>query len=159
MKVIRIVTHCIECGVAKAIGLMLAIALSKSLYAQSKTETSTPDFESNDSGDAVNIIGFERVVSSFEFWLSFGILLFAICLLTAQFFLFFRAKHIKFVPEDILRIVITTLVICGTLFFVAAGFSSEQIAPAIGLFGTVVGYLLGAAERKKVEKKDESDDA
>ena len=57
-------------------------------------------------------------------------------------------------PEDILRIVVTTLVICGTLFFVAAGFSSEQIAPAIGLFGTVVGYLLGTRDRDIKRKKE-----
>jgi hypothetical protein len=36
-----------------------------------------------------------------------------------------------------------TLIIIGTLFFITAGFDSTQIAPALGLFGTIAGYLLG----------------
>jgi len=35
------------------------------------------------------------------------------------------------------------LVIISTFFVITAGFGNEQIAPAIGLFGTDVGYLLG----------------
>jgi hypothetical protein len=38
-------------------------------------------------------------------------------------------------------IVIT--VITGSLVLITAGYSNEQIAPAFGLFGTVIGYMLG----------------
>jgi hypothetical protein len=38
-------------------------------------------------------------------------------------------------------IVIT--VITGSLILITAGYSNEQIAPAFGLFGTVIGYMLG----------------
>jgi hypothetical protein len=34
-------------------------------------------------------------------------------------------------------------VIIGTLLLVTVGYNNEQIAPAFGLFGTIVGYLLG----------------
>ena len=34
-------------------------------------------------------------------------------------------------------------VITGSLVLITAGYSNEQIAPAFGLFGTVIGYMLG----------------
>jgi hypothetical protein len=36
-----------------------------------------------------------------------------------------------------------TLIIIGTMVLICAGYSNDQIAPAMGLFGTVAGYLLG----------------
>jgi hypothetical protein len=74
-----------------------------------------------------------------------------------------KSKHISYRPDDVLRLIITTIIIGGTLFFLAAGFSSQQIAPAVGLFGTVVGYLLGSAERSRSgsnsRKKDADEDS
>ena len=46
-------------------------------------------------------------------------------------------------PEDIARPIIVVTVIIGTLILVTVGYSNEQIAPAFGLFGTIVGYMLG----------------
>jgi hypothetical protein len=41
-------------------------------------------------------------------------------------------------------VVITlTLIIIAGLFLMTAGYSDQQIAPVIGLLGTIVGYLLG----------------
>jgi hypothetical protein len=34
-------------------------------------------------------------------------------------------------------------IIVSALILVIAGFSNDQIAPAFGLFGTIVGYMLG----------------
>lgn len=39
---------------------------------------------------------------------------------------------------------VLALVIVGTLITVVAGFSAEDIAPAMGLFGTIAGYVIGA---------------
>jgi len=50
--------------------------------------------------------------------------------------------------EDILRVFGVTLINLGTLFLVTAGYNSNQIAPAMGLFGTVAGYLLGRSVRR-----------
>jgi hypothetical protein len=49
-----------------------------------------------------------------------------------------------------------TLIIVGTLFAITAGFDSNQIAPAMGLFGTIAGYLLGkrATLSEKSEKRE-----
>ena len=51
-------------------------------------------------------------------------------------------------PEDIIRLSAMILIVTGTLFLVTAGYSAEQIAPALGLLGAVAGYMLGRADRK-----------
>ena len=44
--------------------------------------------------------------------------------------------------------ILITLIITATLFLITAGYDNNQIAPAIGLFGTVAGYLLGKSVNK-----------
>ena len=46
-------------------------------------------------------------------------------------------------PDDAIRAYVITLIIIGTMVLICAGYSNDQIAPAMGLFGTVAGYLLG----------------
>ena len=48
----------------------------------------------------------------------------------------------------VLRIYVITIIVFGTLAIVAAGYSSEQVAPVMGLFGTIAGYILGRSERR-----------
>ena len=45
--------------------------------------------------------------------------------------------------EAVLRIVGTIMIIVAALFLVVAGYSDKQIAPVMGLLGTIAGYLLG----------------
>lgn len=52
-------------------------------------------------------------------------------------------------PELVLRCFIITMIVSGTLFLICAGYTNDQIAPAIGLFGTIAGYLLGKAEAQR----------
>jgi hypothetical protein len=52
-------------------------------------------------------------------------------------------------PELILRSFTITMIVSGTLFLICAGYTNDQIAPAVGLFGTIAGYLLGKAESQK----------
>jgi hypothetical protein len=54
-------------------------------------------------------------------------------------------------PADILRVFSLTLIIVGTIFALTSGFDSQQIAPAIGLFGTLAGYLLGRHQSTEVD--------
>ncbi len=42
-----------------------------------------------------------------------------------------------------LRLVVLTIVVTAGLFVVVAGYTQDQIAPMMGLLGTLVGYLLG----------------
>jgi hypothetical protein len=46
-------------------------------------------------------------------------------------------------PEDVTRPIIVVTIVFGTLILVTAGYSNQQIAPAFGLLGTIVGYILG----------------
>ena len=50
-----------------------------------------------------------------------------------------------------------TLILVGTLFAITAGFSAEDIGPALGLFGTVAGYLLGRRTQPPRTKKEARD--
>lgn len=93
-----------------------------------------------DSGEAP--FSFRRILTRFEFWLSLLILAFGTVVVSVQFSLL-RKK--KFDGNDILKVFGVTLIIVGTLFLIAAGFGDKQIAPAMGLFGTLAGYLLGRA--------------
>lgn len=62
--------------------------------------------------------------------------------LLAQTILFIRQGD-SAGPGDILKSYVVTFVVAGTLLALTAGFDGDQIAPAMGLFGTIVGYLLG----------------
>jgi hypothetical protein len=79
-------------------------------------------------------------LSDFEFWLSAEILLFGFGVIGLEYLIL---RHTKLTAEEALRVYAVTLIIVGTLFAITAGFDSNQIAPAMGLFGTIAGYLLG----------------
>jgi hydrogenase/urease accessory protein HupE len=46
-----------------------------------------------------------------------------------------------------LRLYVVMLIVFGTLLVVSSGYSSEELTPVVGLFGTIAGYLMGRAER------------
>ncbi len=48
-------------------------------------------------------------------------------------------------PEAVLRVFGTVLIVTGALFLVVAGYDDKQMAPVMGLLGTLAGYLLGKA--------------
>ncbi|WP_413745849.1 hypothetical protein [Synechococcus sp. MIT S9507] len=50
---------------------------------------------------------------------------------------------------SVLRIFGTVLIISSSIFLIVAGYSNQQIAPAMGLLGTVAGYLLGTDKEPK----------
>jgi hypothetical protein len=54
-----------------------------------------------------------------------------------------------FGDENVIRILALVLIVSGTLFLVTLGYSAEQIAPALGILGTIAGYMLGRADRDK----------
>ena len=91
-------------------------------------------------------------VSQREFWLSIEVLAFGLIVVGLQFKLLLR-NGVK--AEEVLRVFGVTLILVGTLFTITAGFSAQDIGPALGLFGTVAGYLLG---RRTVPKEKEVHD-
>jgi hypothetical protein len=49
--------------------------------------------------------------------------------------------------ERIVRLVIVVIVVTASLILIAGGYSTDQTAPAFGLFGSIIGYILGSATR------------
>lgn len=94
----------------------------------------------------------KRLLSSFEFWLSLEVLVFGAIVVGVEYVLL-RSKRVR--PEDTLRVYGVTLIIIGTLFAITAGFDGNQIAPALGLFGTIAGYLLGRKPPSEEPRNDE----
>lgn len=119
--------------------------------AEPTVETTPPG---GDSGTAVFDV--RRILTRFEFWLTLLVVSFGVIVVGVQFFLL---KKSRTSGDDILKVFGVTLIIVGTLALITAGFSDKQIAPAMGLFGTISGYLLGRASvRTSTDKKTQEED-
>lgn len=97
-----------------------------------------------------------------EVWLSCLVFAFGALVILAYVFAVSKVEQRR--PEDLSRALIVMAIITGSLLLITAGYSSQQVAPAFGLFGTIIGYMLGRMsggqeERKNVSKsKDEQND-
>ena len=80
------------------------------------------------------------LITDREQLLSFSILIFGTFVLVVQYLLL-RSPHRG--AYEILQLLSINLIVTGTLFLISAGFDAQQIAPGLGLFGTVAGYVLG----------------
>ena len=88
-----------------------------------------------------NLTKFFSGKTPYEFWLACLIGLLGLSIVVMTMVTLSRVQNIK--PEDIARPIIILSVITGTLILVTVGYSNDQIAPAFGLFGTIIGYMLG----------------
>lgn len=79
--------------------------------------------------------------TSSEIWLSFLVVAFGLAVIGSYIFAIRKINHRR--PEDIGRSLIVIAVITGSLLLITAGYSNQQVAPAFGLFGTIIGYMLG----------------
>lgn len=86
----------------------------------------------------------DHFLSQPEFLLAVAVLVFGLTCLIFQFLLFYRRQSAE---AELTKMTTVTLVVTGTLFVISAGFDNSQIAPAMGLFGTMIGYLLGRSEK------------
>jgi uncharacterized membrane protein YidH (DUF202 family) len=127
--------------------LVMVLCMSgSSLFGQDAPPDSTnnpPATEQNDTVFQEVPESTERValpLSRLEFQLSLVILAFGVLLILLEIYLV-RSKSIS--SEDTIKFIIITIIIVSTLFLITAGYSNDQIAPAVGLLGTIAGYLLG----------------
>ena len=77
--------------------------------------------------------------NSREFYLSLAILLFGLLTVALETVVITRSNW----NLDPLKIIGLTLVLTGCIFLISAGYNDRQIAPVIGLLGTIAGYILG----------------
>ncbi|QBR03629.1 hypothetical protein [Paraburkholderia pallida] len=89
-----------------------------------------------------------------QFWLAILVLLFGLVILAMQYRLLskYRAK-----ADEILRTFTTSLIVVVSLALVASGYGEQQISPVLGLFGTIVGYLLGASRNRDTGNRQGTD--
>jgi C4-dicarboxylate transporter len=86
--------------------------------------------------------------------MSSAVLTFGIIVLVLATYLIKKGKA----PEAVLRIFGTILIIVIASFLVVAGYSDQQIAPVMGLLGTLAGYLLGKDTKENKEGKSDKAD-
>lgn len=81
--------------------------------------------------------------------IGFGIGFFGVVLVGVMTFLVMKDKIRP--PEGdgqwLVRLFVVPVCVLAAVFLVVAGYSNDQQGPAMGLIGTVVGYLLGAGTR------------
>jgi hypothetical protein len=71
--------------------------------------------------------------------ISSAVLIFAVIVLGLTTYVIRAGRN----PEAVLRVFGTILIVLAAVFLVVAGYTDTQIAPVMGLLGTIAGYLLG----------------
>lgn len=71
--------------------------------------------------------------------ISASVLLFGLVICILITYLITKGKS----ADNVLKALGTVLIIVAALFLVVAGYDDKQIAPVMGLLGTIAGYLLG----------------
>lgn len=130
----------------------LSLALGHGLLAQDSLAATPPPVPANPPTQVddlpVNPPAFNPDVvptrTTTEIWLSIGILVFgAVITLALLYFLGRRTTSTK--TEDLTEIVrypIVMVIVIGSIFLVTAGYGTDQMAPILGLMGTIAGYLM-----------------
>lgn len=81
--------------------------------------------------------------SSGEMQLTLVVCAFGLLALTLFFLLIRSGRADAFT----LRIFVVIILVFGTLLVVSSAYTTPQIAPIVGFFGTIAGYLLGKGDR------------
>jgi hypothetical protein len=131
--------------------LIFGLMLILQLYAQD----SLPGFLDNAPPPAPESTKTSTVlpISSLEFYLSIIVLVFGIVVILLEVLLI---RSNKIAAEDTIKFVTITLIITSTLFLITAGYDNDQIAPAVGLLGTIAGYLLGRINNSRNQSQNEN---
>jgi hypothetical protein len=108
---------------------------NNSPYTGTENTSETADPEPEESTEVLAL-----PLSRLELQLSLCVLGFGVLLILIEVYLISR-QNIS--PQDTIKFVTITIIIISTLFLITAGYSNDQIAPAVGLLGTIAGYLLG----------------
>jgi hypothetical protein len=119
--------------------------LCTAVSSQARGQDSFP----NPPGANIPLLG--SFLSSREIWLSGFILIFGLAIVVIEYALLKPVVHDHI--SEIFKIFTVTLIIIGTLLLITSGFNSQQIAPALGLFGTIAGYILAKVETGQMRRE------
>lgn len=91
-----------------------------------------------------------------QFWLTGAVIGSGLLFFAGQMFLLRGIRDLT--ADDIVRNCSITIVIVAATVLIVAGYNSQQTAQAFGLFGTIIGYLLGrSAGRRDPAQEGKSD--
>lgn len=85
-------------------------------------------------------------IISLQFGVCCLVVVFGLIVLFGQFWLLRKVPTLT--SDDVVKNVTISVVIFGALVLIIVGYDSQQTAQAFGLFGTIVGYLLGRSAGK-----------
>jgi hypothetical protein len=122
--------------------------ISFQVYSQNDSTISNPQpstIQNPEEKQVANPLDTQHAPTTNEIALSLSILFFGVIILGLELYLI---KIQQLASEDSVRIITMTLIIIGALFLVAAGYNNNQIAPVLGLLGTMAGYILGKSNSK-----------
>lgn len=118
-------------------------------------ENNVPATNGGNAGPGTNDISISSKIptrfSEPEIYLSIAVLIFGLILTILECIIIIKMNMGWNV--DSIRIVGITLVVTAGLFLIPASYSNDQIAPLVGLLGTIVGYLLGKSSDEKDDLK------
>jgi glycerol uptake facilitator-like aquaporin len=127
-------------GAMASAALVSGLAFTNSVLAQSPPPPPEPPANPTSGGNLANFV-FHAPKTSIELWLTLLIIAFGLTVLGIYIYAVRNIPDRR--PEDVSRPLIVIAVITAALILITAGYTNEQIAPAFGLFGTIVGYMLG----------------
>lgn len=142
------------------LSILLLLCVTAFSYGQDSAEvTNPPPSDQNSSVAAGESLAEpassnEQVVlpiSRLEFDLSLWVLGFGFLVIVLEIFLIARRSISS---EDTIKFIIVTIIIVSTMFLITAGYSNNQVAPAVGLLGTIAGYLLGKVNTPKKDQNE-----
>jgi hypothetical protein len=130
------------CRVLRTLGIGLVWLLALSRWAIAQQIPAAPDKPNPPPSEAggQTLWEFFSAKTPYEFWLTFLILLAGLAF-TYLAITFLRQIHRQQL-DSATRAMAILFIIIATMVLITAGYNNEQIAPAFGLFGTIVGYIL-----------------
>lgn len=132
--------------------LILTSSAIACLYATARAdEPPEPSVTPNPVAGAATITDLLFKKTPSEIWLSCLVVAFGLAVIGAYIFSIRGLNNRR--AEDISRALIVVTVITGSLLLITAGYSNQQVAPAFGLFGTIIGYMLGRMSLGNSETK------
>jgi hypothetical protein len=126
--------------------LLWGVVLTQTALAQEPppplpTRSSTPTRVPSGGGQGGGLSDLVFHKSPYEVWLTLLIITFGLVVLGLYIYAIRNITDRR--PDDVSRALIVITVITGSLLLITAGYTNEQVAPAFGLFGTIIGYMLG----------------
>jgi hypothetical protein len=103
-------------------------------------QTSLRAYAQQNPSDGSNLIAFNPI-ESMQFWLTLIVIICGLGIFAGQLLLLRSVNNLT--ADEIVRNCAITIVIIFATILIVAGYNSQQTAQAFGLFGTLIGYLLG----------------